>query len=328
MMQGVDSTKTAATGRVLAAHSGRYAVLAADSVVSCSARRRLLRPDPTWPPFPVPGDVVEWRRQERSGDRRGIIEAVHPRRSEIARRRSGSKHVVVANLDQLVVVVAVRQPALDRGLLDRLLATAERSCVAPRICLHKVDLATPGEFEGVRHVYESIGYPVLYTSASSGEGIVALREALRDHVSAFMGSSGAGKSRLISALQPGLELRTGMVSEKSGQGRHTTSRVDLHMTDFGALLADTPGVREFGLWELDPEELRGLFPELRDLGGGCHFATCSHDHEPRCAVKESVHTGRVDAGRYRSYLEILATLRQDDQDGGGPNARRREDTIR
>ncbi len=322
-MLPVGATKAAGTGRVLTAHSGSYDVLAADSVVVCRARRRLRRPDPTWPPFPVPGDMVEWR-QERSGDRSGIIEAVCPRRSEVARRRGGRKQVVVANLDQLVVVVSVRAPALDRELLDRLLATAESCRIAARICLHKVDLAAPGEFEALRAVYERIGYPVLYTSARSGEGIEALRGALRDHISAFMGSSGAGKSRLISALQPGLELRTGVVSAKSGQGRHTTSRVDLHPTDFGALLADTPGVREFGLWGLEPEELRTLFPEFQGLPGSCHFASCSHDHEPRCAVKEAVQAGSVDAGRHRSYLAILAALRQDEQDGGAPAARRRE----
>ena len=237
---------TPETGRVLTAHSGQYDVLTpAQAVVPCRARKRLERPDPSWPLFPVPGDLVRWRSLERSGAPEGIIEAVHPRRSEISRVRAGTKHVVLANLDQLVLVVAVCRPALDRGLLDRLLATAERSHVAARICLHKIDLAKPSEFEPLRQVYEEAGYPVLFTSATTGAGVETLRTALKDHISAFMGMSGAGKSHLISALQPGLELRTGLLSEKSGQGRHTTTRVDLHQTDFGALLADTPGVREF-----------------------------------------------------------------------------------
>jgi ribosome biogenesis GTPase len=249
---------------------------------------------------------------------------VQPRRSEIARVRTGTKHVVLANLEQLVVVVAVRRPSLDRGLLDRLLATAERSHVAAWICLHKIDLAEPGEFEDLAQIYEQAGYPVVFTSATTGAGIETLRSALRNHISAFMGMSGAGKSHLISALQPGLSLRTGLVSEKSGQGRHTTTRVDLHRTDFGALLADTPGVREFSLWDLEPEMLRDLFPEFRPVQGECHFATCSHDHEPHCAVKEAVEDDRVDSGRYRSYLAILADLRQEarrPRSGG----RRRED---
>lgn len=312
------------TGRVLTAHSGQYDVLAAATVVPCRARKRLERPDPSWPPFPVPGDLVEWQSLERSEPPAGIIEAVHPRRNEIARVRSGSRHVVLANLDQLVVVVSVRQPAFNRGLLDRLLATAERSHVAARICLHKIDLADPAEFGALRHVYESAGYPVLFTSATTGTGVEELRQSLRERLSAFMGASGAGKSHLISAVQPGLALRTGQVSEKSGQGRHTTTRVDLHRTDFGALLADTPGVREFSLWHLEAEALRDLFPEFRPVQPDCHFTTCSHDHEPRCAVKDAVEQGRIDAGRYRSYLAILADLRQDAR-GPHSGGRRRED---
>jgi ribosome biogenesis GTPase len=293
-------------GRVLHAHSGRYAVLeAAGRVIACRARRCLRRPAPDWPEFPVPGDVVEWTPLESEG---GVIEAVRPRRSEISRSRSGAQHVVVANLDQLVVVVSLVSPELDRGLLDRLLCTAERSRIPARICLHKVDLAPPGAREGVRAVYERAGYPVLYSSAVTGEGVDELRATLHGHVSAFMGPSGAGKSRLITRLQPGLVIRTGMVSEKTGQGRHTTTRVDLHPTEFGALLADTPGVREFSLWRLPLAQLRDLFPEFREIQPECHFAGCTHDHEPGCAVKAAVDSGKIDAGRHRSYRAILAEL--------------------
>jgi len=313
-------------GRVLTAHSGRYDVLGADGrITACRARRNLHRPEPTWPQFPVPGDIVEWELVERADHRSGIIVAVRPRRCEIARVRAGTKHVVVANLDRLVVVASVRRPAVDRGLLDRLLAAAERHRITALVCLHKVDLAEPGECDTVRAVYDTAGYSVLLTSATTGSGIEALRDALRGHASAFMGVSGAGKSRLIAALQPGLVLRMGIVSEKSGQGRHTTTRVDLHCTDFGALLADTPGVREFSLWGLQPEELGDLFPEFRGVQEECRFATCTHDHEPRCAVKEAVEAGRIDAGRYQSYLAILAELRQDARVGARPDARRQED---
>jgi ribosome biogenesis GTPase len=238
-----------------------------------------------------------------------VIEAVRPRRTEIARTRGRDKHVVVANLDRLVVVLSVRNPALDRGLLDRLLATSERSRIPALVCLHKMDLAEAGEFDATSAVYQKVGYRVLHTSVVRNEGIDALREDLAGHVAAFMGASGAGKSHLISALQPGLELRTAMVSDKSGQGRHTTTRVDLHRTDFGALLADTPGVREFSLWRLAPDGLRDLFPEFQRFQENCHFATCTHDHEPRCAVKEAVETSEIDAGRHRSYLSILESLR-------------------
>ncbi|MFQ5601376.1 MAG: ribosome small subunit-dependent GTPase A, partial [Candidatus Krumholzibacteriia bacterium] len=191
----------------------------------------------------------------------------------------------------------------------------------------KIDLAELGEFDAVRRVYADAGYPVHYTSAVTGEGMQELRESLRGHISALMGASGAGKSRVIEKLQPGLELRTAMVSPKTGQGRHTTTRVDLHRTDFGALLADTPGIREFGLWHLPPEELRDLFPEFREVQARCHFATCTHDHEPQCAVKAAVELGEIDAGRHGSYRAILEELRQDERAmaPGRGGRRRRED---
>jgi ribosome biogenesis GTPase len=294
-------------GIVLRAHSGQYAVWDDAGVAHCRARRRLERPDSNHPEYPVPGDEVGWRLLSRAGSRReGVIETVRPRRNEIARSRFGSKQVVIANLDQLVVVVATRTPALDRGLLDRLLAAAESNRIHALVCLHKSDLAAPGELDSVRQIYARIGYPVLATSVESGEGVDALRDALRDRTSAFMGPSGAGKSRLLSLLQPGLQLRIGSVQEKTGQGRHTTTRVDLHPTDFGGLLADTPGVRDFELWRLEPESLRDLFPEFHAPQHDCRFATCSHLQEPGCAVKAAVEAGDIDAGRYRSYAAILA----------------------
>jgi len=300
-------------GTVLRAQSGRYAVLDDSGVVGCRARRRLDRPDDRFPEYPVPGDQVGWRLHSGAGrHREGLIETVYPRRSEIARSRFGSRHVVVANLDRLVVVVAVRDPTLDRGLLDRLLAAAESNGIEALICFHKADLVDPLELDPLRRIYESVGYPVVLTSAETGQGIDALRETLRGRTSAFMGASGAGKSRLISVLQPGLELRFGPVSEKTGQGRHTTTRVDLHRTEFGALLADTPGVRDFALWRLAPEELRDLFPEFREAQQRCHFARCTHVPEPRCAVQEAVAAGSIEAGRYRSYRAILDEVRQVD----------------
>jgi ribosome biogenesis GTPase len=261
------------------------------------------------------------RLESGNADSCGVIEAVQPRATEIARTRARKKHVVVANLDLLVVVVSVHRPALDRGLLDRLLATAERTGVPACVCLHKIDLAAPGEFADIHTIYERAGYSVRATSAVTDAGVAPLRDALRGHVSAFMGASGAGKSRLISRLQPGLELRTGMVKEKTGQGRHTTTRVDLHRTDFGALLADTPGVREFSLWHLPPERLRDLFPEFREIQEHCRFATCTHDHEPQCAIKSAVSEGLVDPGRHRSYLAILGDLRDGERAGAGRRKR-------
>jgi ribosome biogenesis GTPase len=276
--------------------------------IDCRARRRLRRDRPDDPEFPLPGDDVEWRPHGAGPRPEGVIEAVRPRRNEVARTRFGAKHVVVANLDQMVVVVAARDPALDRGLLDRLLAIAELNHLQALVCLNKADLVDPEALAPVATIYERAGYRVLFTSAETGLGIESLRESLRGHTSALMGPSGAGKSRLIGLLEPGLELRTGDVSERSGQGRHTTTRVDLHRTGFGALLADTPGVRDFNLWRTAPEELSDLFPELRAEAGGCKFRGCIHVHEPDCAVKEAVSAGTLDASRYRSYAVLLEEL--------------------
>jgi ribosome biogenesis GTPase / thiamine phosphate phosphatase len=300
-------------GIVLRAQSGRYVVLDDAGTATCRARRRLERADPSWPEFPVPGDQVRWRLLGGAGNHRdGVIEAVQPRQSEIARTRFGAKHVLLANLDRLVVVVAVRYPTLDRGLLDRLLAAAEHVGVEALVCLHKIDLLgaaeRTAEITPLQATYTSAGYAVLCTSAEDGTGIDTLREALRGHVSGFMGPSGAGKSRLIGLLQPGLKLHTGAVSEKTGQGRHTTTRVDLHRTEFGALLADTPGVRDFGLWQVDPVALGALFPEIRALQDRCHYAGCTHIPEPQCGVKAAVEAGEIDRGRYRSYCAIFSEL--------------------
>ena len=316
-------------GIVLRAHSAQYSVLAGEETIECRARRRLRRENDDWPEFPVPGDEVEWTPQSSGGVRRqGSIEAVHPRRSEVSRTRFGAKHVVLANLDLLVVVIAVRNPGLDRGLLDRLLAIAERNRLPAVVCFNKIDLIDVSELDPVRAIYEAAGYAVVCTAAKAGDGVDALREQLRGHICALMGPSGAGKSRLVRALEPGLEVRTGEVSEKTGQGRHTTTRVDLHRTHFGALLADTPGVRDFSLWQLEPLELRELFPEFRAKHDGCRFGGCLHVVEPDCAVKAAVDQGTIDATRYRSYQAILEGLEQEragvDREGRSRNERSKE----
>jgi ribosome biogenesis GTPase len=316
------------TGIVLRAHSSRYAVLAAnaEAVIECRARRRLDRPSADWPEFPVPGDEVEWRPTAHGvAIRDGVIEAVRPRRSEISRTRFGQKHVVVANLDLLVVVVAMREPAVDRGLLDRLLATAERTHIEALVCFSKVDLADAAELQALRAVYQNAGYDLVETAAATGVGIDPLRERLRGRVAALMGASGAGKSRLLAALQPGLQVRTGEVNSKSGQGRHTTTRVDLHRTDFGALLADTPGVREFNLWQLEPELLGTLFREFARPSNTCKFEPCTHVHEPECAIESAVRAGAIDRGRYKSYVALFEELQAESKlaaSRGGRGGRR------
>ena len=172
-----------------------------------------------------------------------------------------------------------------------------------------MDLVPPGRVEALAGPYLRAGYPVLPVSALAGRGLEPLREAMADRLSLFLGPSGTGKSTLLQALQPGLEIATQSVSRGSGQGRHTTSSTELHPLDGGGFVADSPGVREFELWGMEPQDLADCFPEFRREGPLCRFPNCSHSHEPGCGLREAVQAGRVDAGRYENYQKILASLR-------------------
>ncbi|HUT36232.1 MAG TPA: ribosome small subunit-dependent GTPase A [Planctomycetota bacterium] len=242
----------------------------------------------------------------------GVLEGIEPRRGgKLSRKAAGNRdveQVVAANVDQLVIVAAAAKPPLNRGLLDRLAVSAEHGDLDAVVCLNKIDLAQPGEFEGLLAVYRRLGYTALATSAVRGEGLDELRHVLTDKISVFSGASGVGKSALLNAMQPGLKLRVGEVSAATGKGRHTTSAVSLLPLDFGGFVVDTPGVREFALYDLERDELQHCFPEMRERFGQCRFADCSHTHEPDCAVVAAVHAGGIDPARYESYCRIYESL--------------------
>ena len=174
--------------------------------------------------------------------------------------------------------------------------------------MNKCDEGDPAEFEPTIAPYRETGVPVVFTSAVSGLGIDELRGYMTDVTSVLSGQSGVGKSSLINAVQPGLRLKVGDIGEKTGKGRHTTTWVSLLRLDFGGYVVDTPGVREFGLWEVDRAGLDGFFPEISELASGCRFPDCSHSHEPGCSVKEAVEAEEIRTVRYDSYLRILESL--------------------
>ncbi|HOR00149.1 MAG TPA: ribosome small subunit-dependent GTPase A [Anaerolineae bacterium] len=247
------------------------------------------------------------------GAGRGVVEAVLPRRSALARPDVGRAHrqqVVVANVDQLLIVASWREPALWYELLDRYLIAAARSSLAPVICLNKVDLAgAAAECHAALAPYAVLGYRIVLASALSGEGIEELRDLLRGRMTALAGLSGVGKSSLLAAVQPGLTLRTGVVSGRRHEGRHTTTQVTLHALEGGGYVADTPGIREFGLAGLRRGELARYYPEIAAVAHQCRFAGCLHEgRQPGCAVPDAVRSGRVAAVRYQSYRKIAATL--------------------
>ena len=267
------------------------------------------------------GDEVHFAAFSKSGqDTLFRIEEVLPRRTVLSRPdilNPRVERVIAANVDLGVHVVSVIRPPLRLPLIDRYMIAIERGGAEPLICINKVDLLPTAEaraeVEALLEPYRESGRGVLYCSVKTGEGLDALRTLLRDRTAVFVGHSGVGKSSLINGLSPDLELETRAVSQETGKGRHTTTRSSLFHLDGGRIrLIDTPGVREFGLWRLEPRELRAYFPDFDDHAGACRFADCSHVHEPECAVREAVASGEVAASRYQTYCRILESLLEED----------------
>lgn len=259
------------------------------------------------------GDRVTIRLNE---DETGLITDIHERRNKLSRRaaghRTGREHVLVANVDQAWGVQSVHLPRINPGFIDRFLVMAEVYEIPAGLIVNKVDLMRPkdrGEIDTVCALYEGLGYPVLPTSATEGTGLDALCDALRGKINVVTGPSGVGKTTLLNAIEPGLSLQTGAVSEKTRKGTHTTTYAALHALSEGGYIVDTPGIREFGILDLEADELAFFFVEFLPYLNECRFDDCTHDHEPGCAIKKAVENGEISARRYTSYLNILESLR-------------------
>ena len=294
-------------GTVLSGTGGVWRVLAGDGETYETALRGRLKLGGT---KLAVGDDVELERGDR-GDALTIAE-IHPRRSKLGRRAPGGGHgerIVVSNVDQVVVVFAIVKPAPHPRMLDRFLVIAEANELAARIVINKVDLASEADAETQFADYVRAGYPVHLTSTKQGgSGLGALHDALQGRTSVLTGPSGVGKSSLMNALYPGLGLRVGEISESVNKGRHTTVGALLHPLPDGGFVADTPGLREIGMWGLDPVALDDCFPEFRPLTPLCRFADCTHTVEPNCAVLEALSRGEVSAARYDSYVRLREEL--------------------
>jgi ribosome biogenesis GTPase / thiamine phosphate phosphatase len=251
-----------------------------------------------------------------AGPGRGMIVEVLPRRSKFSRPapvpgRRVFEQVIVSNPDQIVPIFAVANPTPHWGLLDRYLVAAEAAGLPSLIVITKLDLAWKNrELEQDLETYRRIGYPILQVCSATGEGIGELTAALREKTSVLVGKSGVGKTSLLNAIQPGLGLRVKAVSDgEQGKGRHTTTHYEMFPLEFGGALVDTPGMREFGLWDVSADELASLFPEMADDVGRCKFGlSCRHDREPGCAIRKAVVAGTVSPYRYRSYMKLREEL--------------------
>lgn len=245
------------------------------------------------------------------------IEEVLPRRNYLGRLASAHdprEQVLVANVDQLFLIGSLRKPGFSSNRTDRILAACFWHDIPAVLVLNKIDLARPGEVEDIRATYEKAGVEVLATCATEGVGIDALRERLRDRVSVFYGASGAGKSSLLNAIQPGLNIKVGKISRYWETGKHTTTFSQLHRLDIGGWVIDTPGIRVFRLHGLTPGDLRGLFSEFAPFAARCRYPDCSHDHEPECAVFDAVEAGEIPHTRYSSYVEMLDEMTEPEEE--------------
>jgi len=288
-------------------------------VISVGSRRCRLFVDGNESDCLIPSEIARRQRSEIAvGDRVRAAPSDHgpwrllnvlPRRSVLSRPDPSRPHLqrlIAANIDLVVHVVSIKSPPLRPGLIDRVLIAVQRGGARPAICVNKIDLIAPHErpsaLEPLRS-YSDLHVPVTVCSTRSGEGIDALRELIEGKTCAFVGHSGVGKSSILNALDARLSLATGAL-HKRGTGRHTTTASTLHDLGNDTLVIDTPGVRQFGLWDLSAEELRQSFPEFEEAAEWCRFNDCTHLHEPSCEVKRRVERGEIDRARYETYVRM------------------------
>ncbi len=300
-------------GLVLAVQGLLSTVQDSAGVIRQCATRRLLKTMSTDERHVVAaGDFVMFRPV---GADEGIIERVEPRKSVLCRTVRGRQHILVTNADQLLIVASAAEPYLKPNLIDRFLISAHKEGLRPLICINKIDLVDPASLMPLVGTYCQMGYRVLLLSAATGFGIERLRAELADGASVVAGQSGVGKSSLLNAVDPQLALRTAAISADNQKGRHTTTTARMLPLASGGYVFDTPGIRQFQLWDVVPAEVAAFFRDLRPYINHCRYPNCTHTHEASCAVKNAVADGWLDLRRYDSYCQLFAG-----EEGSSPRA--------
>jgi ribosome biogenesis GTPase len=310
----LDDIESLPRGQVIEAASGRYDVRMEETgdLIACRIKRGASTENDRSTLVTV-GDYV--RIQPLEGGR-GLVHHVEERRSRLGRDaagREGMEHVIAANVDLILCIVDADRPDFRRTIIDRYIVAALLGEITPAVVLNKID-TVEGELEELLReemdIYRHLGYQTLFTSALTGEGIDELRQTIAGKTAVLVGHSGVGKSALTNIIVGDEVRRTGVVREKDRRGMHTTVGTAMLPTLDGGYLIDTPGVREFGIWDLAPEELDAYFVEFLDYLQQCKYLPCTHTHEPGCAVIAAVERGEIDEGRYASYLAIFDSLKK------------------
>ena len=293
------------SGVVVRATGSWYEVLSNGERLQCRIRGKLrLKGVRSTNPVVV-GDRVEGVCDEQGNY---LITQIEPRTNYVIRRASNlskESHIIAANIDRALLMVTLRQPETALEFVDRFLVTCEAYKVPVTLLLAKADLQEEAEVAAFRAIYEPIGYPVMTVSATTGEGVEQVRELLVGATTLLSGNSGVGKSTLVQRIDPSLDIRTGEISDSHHKGRHTTTFSTMYPLSEGGFLIDTPGIKGFGLIDIDDEELWHYFPEMMHYGRECRFYNCTHTHEPGCAVVAALEEGRIAPERYESYLKMM-----------------------
>ena len=257
------------------------------------------------------GDVVDYDLDENSDVVTGTITNIHERKNYIVRKSvnlSHQMHIIASNLDYVFLLITINNPPTTTNFIDRFLVTAEAYGIETILVFNKIDTFNDAMLDEqlfMQYIYQKIGYKCLKVSSTEGKGIEELKDLMIGKVTMFSGHSGVGKSTLVNAMEPSLHLKTKTISEQSKQGQHTTTFAEMYDLSFGAQIIDTPGIKGFGIVDMEPSEISGYFPEFFKLKDQCKFNNCLHKDEPKCAIKEALEKDEISFSRYNSYLKIL-----------------------